>query len=257
MAKVKLEVQHLSVDYETEGRTTEALKDISFQAYEGEFISIVGPSGCGKSTLLKAICGLLPASEGKILIDGKEVSGVPDSVGFVFQNDALLPRKSVVDNIRLPLELKGMDKAAQAEEVRRLIRMVNLTGFEKYPVNQLSGGMRKRVALARTFAYDPDIYLMDEPFGPLDAQTRMNIGEEFLRIWENLGKSVLFVTHDIEEAITLSDRILLLSAHPGRLRDEIVVDLDRPRPYYSARFEPRFTRLQKTIWENLSLQEGF
>ena len=257
MAKVKLEAQHLSVNYETESQTTEALRDVSFQVSEGEFLSIIGPSGCGKSTLLKAICGLLPISEGKVLIDGKDVSGVPESVGFVFQNDALLPRKSVLDNIRLPLELKGMSKAEQMEETKRLIRMVNLVGFEKYPISQLSGGMRKRVALARTFAYDPDIYLMDEPFGPLDAQTRLNIGEEFLRIWESLGKSVLFVTHDIEEAITLSDRIILLSAHPGRVRDEFVVDLDRPRPYYSARFEPRFTQLQKKIWESLSLQEGF
>lgn len=257
MSNSKLVIEGVRAVYHTNQQTTEALRDVNITVEDGEFVSIVGPSGCGKSTLLKVISGLLEPSGGRILIDGKEVKGVPDAVGFVFQNDALLPFKTVIDNVRLPLDLKKVPKKEQLRESKRLLGMVGLTGFEDYYITQLSGGMRKRVALARTFAYDPEIYLMDEPFGPLDAQTRVNIGEEFLKIWERMGKSVLFVTHDIEEAIALSDRVIVMSQRPGMIKDEFKIDLGRPRPFYLSRFEPKFKVLQKAIWQSLSAQDEY
>jgi NitT/TauT family transport system ATP-binding protein len=189
--------------------------------------------------------------------NGKPVQGIPEDVGFVFQHDALLPWKNVIDNIRLPLDIKGLPKKEQYRRAKKLIDNVGLTGFEHYAISQLSGGMRKRVALARTFAHDPEIYLMDEPFGPLDAQTRVSIGEEFLSLWDRLGKSVVFVTHDIEEAIALSDRVIVLCQRPGMVKEEFVVDLPRPRPFYLSRFEPQFKVLQKKIWHSLSVQEEY
>jgi NitT/TauT family transport system ATP-binding protein len=257
LENIKLSVEKVSVVYEKDNQTTEALRDINLSVKEGEFVSIVGPSGCGKSTLLKAICGLIKPASGKIRVDGVETSGILREAGFVFQHDALLPWKSVLDNIRLPLDIKGLSKRDQIERSRQLVNLVGLNSFENYAISQLSGGMRKRVALARTFAYDPDIYLMDEPFGPLDAQTRVNIGEEFLLLWERFGKSVLFVTHDIEEAIALSDRVIVLSARPGMVKAEFAVELGRPRPFYMSRFEPEFKRLQKRIWQSLSVQEEY
>jgi NitT/TauT family transport system ATP-binding protein len=200
---------------------------------------------------------LLQPDAGEIKIDGKPVKGIPREIGFVFQHDALLPWKNVVDNIRLPLDLKGLPKKEQLDRAMELVKTVGLSGFEHFTVNQLSGGMRKRVSLARTFAYDPDIYLMDEPFGPLDAQTRVTIGEEFLSLWNKFGKSVVFVTHDIEEAIALSDRVVVLCQRPGRVKDEFVVNLPRPRPFYLSMFEPNFRILQKQICYSLSNQENY
>lgn len=257
MDNVKLEIDNISVKYETATTETEALRNVTISVKEHEFVSIVGPSGCGKSTLLKVISGLLKPSAGQIRIDGKPVQGIPEQVGFVFQNDALLPWKNVIDNVRLPLDIKGIPKKEQLERAKQLIDMVGLTSFEHYSINQLSGGMRKRAALARTFAHDPDIYLMDEPFGPLDAQTRVNIGEEFLSLWERFGKSVVFVTHDIEEAIAMSDRVIVMSLRPGMVKEEFTIDLGRPRPFYQSRFEPNFRRLQKKIWQSLSVQEEY
>lgn len=257
MSRPKLEIRDLCVNYDNGTDRNEVLRNVNLTVPEGAFISVIGPSGCGKSTLLKAISGLIPVTSGQVLIDGVPVQGVPERVSYVFQNDALLPWKSVLDNIRLPLDLKGMPKREQREEAMRLVRLVNLSGFEHYPIRRLSGGMRKRVALARAFAYDPDIYLMDEPFGPLDAQTRVVIGEEFTRIWEKMGKSVIFVTHDIEEAIVLSDRVVVLNRCPGGIREEFPVDLPRPRPYYLSRFEPRFAELQRALWQSLSAQEEY
>ncbi len=247
----KLVIKDLQVRYNTKGQRTLALQDVNVSVKDGEFVSVVGPSGCGKSTLLKVVAGLLKPAAGVVTIDGRPIDGVPDQIGMVFQNDALLPWKTVFDNIRLPLEIKGISRAEQKREVERLIQMVGLKGFEHFYPKQLSGGMRKRVALARTFAYDPSIYLMDEPFGPLDAQTRVTIGEEFLRMWEQVGKSVLFITHDIEEAIALSDRVLVMSKRPGTIKAEFEVNLERPRPFYDIRFDPEFKQLQKRIWENM------
>ncbi|MEK8129573.1 ABC transporter ATP-binding protein [Paenibacillus filicis] len=246
--QAKLQVQNLEVRYSTKEHSTLALDKVNLSIREGEFVSVVGPSGCGKSTLLKVAAGLLKPAGGQAMLDGKEIDGVTGRVGMVFQNDALLPWKTVYDNVRLPLEIQGISRDRQGEEVRRLLRMVGLAEFERYFPRQLSGGMRKRVALARTFAYDPELYLMDEPFGPLDAQTRVTIGKEFLKMWEQVGKSVLFITHDIEEAIALSDRVVVMTSRPGRIKAEFEVNLERPRPFYDIRFDARFKELQKEIW---------
>jgi NitT/TauT family transport system ATP-binding protein len=249
---IKLILKDLSVRYNTKGTSTLALTDVNIKVKDGEFVSVVGPSGCGKSTLLKVVSGLLTPAKGKALIDNKEVNGVPENVGMVFQNDALLPWKSVFDNVRLPLAIANDSKSQQKEKAKELIKLVGLEGFEEFYPKQLSGGMKKRVALARTFAHDPSIYLMDEPFGPLDAQTRVTIGEEFLKMWERVGKSVLFITHDIEEAIALSDRVLVMSDRPGTIKAEFTVPLERPRPFYDIRFDPRFKELQREVWESLA-----
>ena len=254
---IKLLIKDMDVSYNKNGHPTEALRHVNLTVRAREFVSVVGPSGCGKSTLLKVICGLIRPSRGRIYIDGKEVTGVPDEVGFVFQNDALLPWMNVMDNVRLPLDIKGIPKKEQMKTAKRLINSVGLNGFENYMISQLSGGMKKKVTLARTFAHDPGLYLMDEPFGPLDAQTRVRIGEEFLALWEKFGKSVVFVTHDIEEAIALSDRVIVFTNRPGTVRDEFVVELGRPRPFYMSRFEPKFKTLQKEIWRSLSSLEEY
>jgi sulfonate transport system ATP-binding protein len=245
-------VRDLRIVYATNKRQTLAVDGASFSIGEGEFVSLVGPSGCGKSTILKVVAGLIPASAGTVLVEGAPVNGVPDGVGMVFQNDALLPWKTVRDNVRLPLALRGLSAAAQEAEIARLLALVQLTGFETFYPRALSGGMKKRVALARTLAYNPSLFLMDEPFGPLDAQTRILIGREFLAIWEQLSKSVLFVTHDVEEAIALSDRVLVMSPRPGRIVAEFRIELPRPRDYEEIRFEPQFRDLQRSIWHALT-----
>ncbi len=247
----KLAIRDLSVTYRSREGATMAVEGASLSVADGEFVALVGPSGCGKSTILKIVAGLVAPSSGEVLLDGSEVRGVPSGVGMVFQNDALLPWKSVRDNIRLPLRVRGLSTYQQDLEAERLIRLVRLEGFEAFYPRSLSGGMRKRVALARTLAYDPSLFLMDEPFGPLDAQTRIHIGREFLDIWERVGKSVIFVTHDVEEAIALSDRVIVMTPRPGRVKAEFAVGLPRPRDYEEVRFDPEFIKLQRRIWEAL------
>jgi NitT/TauT family transport system ATP-binding protein len=247
-----IELRDVSIAYTTRERMTPAVEGVNFSVAPGEFVAIVGPSGCGKSTLLKAIAGLVPLTSGALVLDGEPIAGVPARVGLVFQNDALLPWKTVRENVRLPLALRGLERAAQAAEIARLIALVQLEGFETSFPRALSGGMRKRVALARTLAYDPETFLMDEPFGPLDALTRIRIGREFLAIWERVGKSVVFVTHDVEEAIALADRVLVMTPRPGRIKASFVVDLPRPRDYEEIRFAPQFVALQREIWHALT-----
>lgn len=248
----KLAIRGLEQSYRSDGKRTVALRDVDLDIADGEFVAIVGPSGCGKSTLLKIVAGLLDHTRGEIHIDGAAL-GSKDaaSVGLVFQNDALLPWRTVYDNIRFPLVIGKRPAAEQEARVRELLTMVGLADFADFFPRQLSGGMRKRVALARTMAYDPDVYLMDEPFGPLDAQTRVRLGAEFLRIWEGLGKSVLFVTHDVEEAIGMADRVVVMSARPGRIKSEHIIDFERPRDFEEVRESSEFRRLHRAIWNEL------
>jgi len=249
----KLRIQSVGLSYRTKRGRFVALDDVNIDLNEGEFVALVGPSGCGKSTLLKLVSGLLPVSSGSIQLGEVAVTkGVPAGVGMVFQGDAVLPWKTVEDNVRLPLSIKGWGLDRQRNRARELISLVGLTGFEHYYPRQLSGGMRKRVGIARTIAYDPEVYLMDEPFGPLDAQTRIRLGGEFLSIWEKLGKSVIFVTHDVEEAVAMADRVLVMSRGPGTIKAEFSITLERPRDFHQVRFEPEFQDLQRAIWDSLA-----
>ena len=234
-----------------EGREFTAVEGVSFDVTPGEFVSIVGPSGCGKSTLLSLIAGLAPISEGRLTLDGRPVAGVEPRLGFVFQRDALFPWKTVAQNVGLPLLFRGVDAAAAAPRVADWIARIGLTGFERYHPHQLSGGMRKRVALAMTMVYEPEIVLMDEPFGALDVQTRNLMENDLLEIWAQRRRTVVFVTHDLEEAIALSDRIIVMTASPGRVKSVYTTGLPRPRSVTEIRFHPDFGRLYETIWKDL------
>jgi NitT/TauT family transport system ATP-binding protein len=207
----------------------EVLRDVNVAIERGEFISLVGPSGCGKTTLLRIVAGLEPASAGAVLLDGGAVSGPGSDRGFVFQSDNLLPWRTVFDNAIIGPEVAGRTGATEKGRIRDLLRLVGLAGFENYFPRQLSGGMRQRVNLARALAIDPDILLMDEPFSALDAQTREIMQTELMRIWEEGRKTVLFVTHQIDEAVFLSDRVLVLARRPGRIQEIVDIALPRPR----------------------------
>jgi NitT/TauT family transport system ATP-binding protein len=241
-------VKDLSVRFSGAERTL-ALKNVSFTVAAGEFLAIVGPSGCGKSTLLKTIAGLLQPSEGSIELLGKKAGET--RVGFVFQADALLPWMTAVQNVELAIKLAGKGVANSLGEARRLMEELRLgDSCEKYP-SQLSGGMRKRVAMARALAQQPPIFLMDEPFSALDAQTRIHVGNFFLRILEKSQQTVVLVTHDIDEAVAMADRVLVLSNRPGQIAASYSVGLPRPRDYHQARFVSGFQQIHQKIWDSL------
>ena len=231
--------------------TFPALKGVSFSAMPGEFLSIVGPSGCGKSTLLRIISGLTPAHEGQVWVEGERIIGLNRKVGFVFQRDALLPWKTVYENIILSHLFKGSERERADAETRSWIDIVGLRGFENHYPGQLSGGMRKRAALAQVMISGSSIILMDEPFGALDVQTRDIIENELLRIWQEFKKTIVFVTHDLEEAISLSDRVIVLTAAPGRVKGEYRVELPRPRNVIEVRFLDEFRTIYQKIWSDL------
>jgi NitT/TauT family transport system ATP-binding protein len=225
----------------------EVLRSIEAAIGSGEFVSIVGPSGCGKTTLLRIVGGLESADMGSVLLDGQSITGPGRDRGFVFQQDNLLPWRDVLSNAEIGPEIGGSRSAIQRGQTLRLLELVGLKGFEHYYPRQLSGGMRQRVNLARALAIDPDILLMDEPFSALDAQTREIMQTELLRIWELGRKTVLFVTHQIDEAVYLSDRVFVLARRPGRLQEVIAIDLPRPRPL-SIKRTPQFVAFVDRIW---------
>jgi NitT/TauT family transport system ATP-binding protein len=222
-------VDGLSKRYTSQGAAVPALVDINLEIQEGEFICLLGPSGCGKSTLLKIIAGLIPASSGRITINGKAIDGPGPERAVVFQDYALFPWMSVRDNIEFGLEARKLAPSARKEISDKLLSVVGLSDFaSRYP-HHLSGGMKQRVSIARALAVNPSLLLMDEPFGALDAQTRQSLQDELLRIWREYRKTVIFVTHSIEEAIYLSDRIVVMTARPGRIKEVITIDEARPR----------------------------
>jgi NitT/TauT family transport system ATP-binding protein len=229
-----------------------ALRDLDLTVGEGEFCAVVGPTGCGKSTTLTLISGLEMASEGQVVVHGAPVAGITPGVGFMFQNDAILPWKSVLDNVAAGPRYRGVPKAPAFRDARDWIRRVGLTGFEdRYP-HQLSGGMRKRVALAQNLINEPRILLMDEPFSALDVQTRAKMSTELLSLWDLTRPAVVFVTHDLEEAIALADKVVVMTAGPGgTVKATFRVDLPRPRVVQEIRFEPAFVDLYHQIWETL------
>jgi NitT/TauT family transport system ATP-binding protein len=234
-----------------DGKATVALRDFSMSVAQGEFVAIVGPTGCGKSTTLGMITGLLTPTAGKVRVMGQPVNGIDPRIGFVFQADAVFPWRNVIDNVAAGPMFRGRSKAAAYEEARVWLHKVGLDKFEKHYPHQLSGGMRKRVALAQTFINKPEILLMDEPFSALDMQTRTLMQDELLQLWSASAGCVVFVTHDLEEAIALADRVLVLTARPATLKRVYEIDLPRPRVTSEIRYEPRFIDISRDIWRDL------
>ena len=234
-----------------EENAVEALRDVSFEVADQEFVCIVGPSGCGKTTLLRIIDGLIPADAGEILIDGRAVGAPAQDRGMVFQTFGLLPWRTVAGNVAIGLEIAGMEAGRQKPIVQRWIDVVGLAGFEHYYPHELSGGMQQRVGLARVLAIDPVVILMDEPFGALDAQTREFMQEELLRIWNQEKKTVIFITHSIDEAVYLADRVVVMSARPGRIAEILPVGIPRPRWGHDVRGTREFADLRAHIWKQL------
>ena len=228
-----------------------AVEDVSLEVQAGEFVSVVGPSGCGKSTLLGMISGLLLPTSGRILVEGEELTGINKKLGYLFQRDALFPWKTILDNVAVPLLFRGGNVREARTRAREWVRRVGLEGFEAYHPYQLSGGMRKRASLAMTMVYQPDIILMDEPFAALDVQTRNLMENDLLEMWTQERKTVLFITHDLEEAIALSDRVIVLTASPGRVKGTYQIPLGRPRSVTEVRFHPAFGRLYESMWKDL------
>src|SRR5690349_24222126 len=249
----RIDVRELRKSFQLGGSTIEAVRDVSFGVRRGEFVALLGPSGCGKSTILNMVATLVKPTGGEILIDGKPVitgRATPD-VGYVFQRDTLFPWRSVADNIGYGLQLAGVADAERRERVAACVAQAGLQGFESAYPSALSGGMRQRAALMRTLVVEPQILLMDEPFGALDTHTKIDMHEVLLRIWEREQQTVLFVTHDLGEALTLADRIILFSARPGQIKDMFEVDFVRPRDAVKVRETPRYAELFQHIWHSL------
>jgi NitT/TauT family transport system ATP-binding protein len=225
-----------------------ALDNISLEIRHGEFVTVVGPSGCGKSTLIKLIAGLVGLSAGRIVCQGDEVRGLNTKVGYVPQESKLFPWLTVEENVAFGLDSKGYSKGERTERVRYFIHLAGLAGFEKRYPSQLSGGMAKRASIVRALAYDPTVILMDEPFGPLDAQTRMILQDELLKIWEQKRQTIIFVTHDLVEAVALADRVVVLTHRPGKIRDVITVAMRRPRNIFEIHRQDGFDEAHARLW---------
>jgi NitT/TauT family transport system ATP-binding protein len=231
-----------------------ALQDVTFDAKPGEFISLVGPSGCGKSTCLNLLAGLSSPSDGTVAHHGSPVRGINTSVGYITQDDNLLPWRSLRGNVELSLELQGVERHERRKRADDFIHLVGLTGFEDHYPHELSGGMRKRAGIIRTLVYESAVVLMDEPFGPLDAQTRVILQAELLKLWERSRPTVLFVTHDLVEAIALSDRILVFTSNPGTIKRDYRVDLPRPRDPFRIHETPGFGELHDALWADIRVE---
>jgi NitT/TauT family transport system ATP-binding protein len=248
------QMQQVRKSFASGGRTADILSNIDFDIAPGEFVSIIGPSGSGKSTILNLLAGIDTPSAGAVLYDGDRVRGVSRTIGYLTQHDSLLPWRNVADNIGVPLEIRNMPAPDRRRAVQTMLATVGLAGYGGHYPRQLSGGMQKRAMLARTLIYDPKTILMDEPFGPLDAQLKLTLQAELLRLWTGTGKTIVFVTHDIAEAITLSDRVLVLSAQPTRIKHIEPIRIPRPRDVHEVRFSPHFESHYRTLWQALEPQ---
>lgn len=249
-----LTLDGVSKSFATEdGGQVTALQDVSLSIGAGEFVAIIGPSGCGKSTLFNIISGLITEFEGRVSVDGESIKGPHAHIGCVFQEESTLPWRTALHNVELPLEIAGRPKAEREARARDLIRLVGLEGFEnRYPAD-LSGGMKQRIAIARTLAFEPRILLMDEPFGALDEQTRFLLGDKILQIWREIRQTTLLITHSIAEAVQMSDRVVVMSYRPGRIKR--IVDIDLPRPRSSEVMESeKFGSYVSQIWRDLRIE---
>jgi NitT/TauT family transport system ATP-binding protein len=244
-------IEGVSQRFGADGTGVLALDGIDLEVPDGQFVAVVGPSGCGKSTLLSLIAGLRQPSAGTVRCDGERITApMPRKVGMIFQEANLLPWLSAIDNVAFPLKLRRVPKQARRAVAARMLKLTRLVGFEERLPHQLSGGMKQRVSIARGLVQDPAVLLMDEPFASLDEQTRMVLGDELLRIWSETRKTVLFVTHSLNEAVYLADRVIVLSARPGRVVDDVAVDLPRPRTFAMTSTE-RFGVLKGRIWQHI------
>jgi NitT/TauT family transport system ATP-binding protein len=254
-AAVAISLRGATKTFDTrDGGSYTAIRDVDLTVDRGQFVTVVGPTGCGKSTTLSLVSGLAPATEGEVLVDGSPVTGIPDGLGYMFQNDAVLPWRSVLDNVAAGPRYRGVPKAEARDRARDWVQKVGLAGFENYHPHQLSGGMRKRVALAQTLINEPSILLMDEPFGALDVQTREHMQDLLLDLWSGTGAAVVFVTHDLTEAIALADRVVVMTAGPATVKAAVPVTLERPRRVEEIRLTPEFTDLYRDIWESLRVE---
>ncbi|MCP1614689.1 NitT/TauT family transport system ATP-binding protein [Azospirillum lipoferum] len=242
-APVQIQVRGVEKTFAVGAQKIVALQNIDLDIRKGEFVCLLGPSGCGKSTLLNAVAGFQPPTKGTVTVDGRSITEPGPDRGMVFQEYALFPWMTVAQNVAFGLEIKGMSKAAIAEKVEWLLQKLHLQDFRNRFPKDLSGGMRQRVAIARVLALDSPILLMDEPFGALDALTRRTLQDELLRIWEEVGKTILFVTHSIEESIYLADRIIVMTYRPGTIKRDVAVDMPRPRDGSA----PEFNRLKREL----------
>jgi NitT/TauT family transport system ATP-binding protein len=246
-----VELRGVSVAFRAGGELVRALSNVDLTVRAGEFLALVGPSGCGKTTILNLLSGLMRPTKGELLRHGRPVTGPSRDVGYMLARSALTPWRSARRNVELGLELRNVGRRERRARALELLERVRVGSFaDAYP-SQLSHGMQQRVAIARTLAIDPDLWLMDEPFGALDAQTRITIQSEFLRVWGSSGKTVIFVTHDLSEAVMMADRVIVMSPRPGRITLDHTVDLERPRQLEELRFDERFLAIERQIWEEL------
>lgn len=251
MSKPILSAKGIAKTFRGRDGDVRALRDVSLQISAGEFVSLVGPSGCGKTTLLRILGGLLQADSGVVRIDGQSMTQPRQEIGFVFQNPTLMPWRTVLRNVTLPLEVRGNGGETNKTRAMELLSLVGLIGFENSYPRELSGGMQQRVAIARALVYEPSILLMDEPFGSLDAITRNQMNLELLRIWRATGKTILMVTHTIQEAVFLADRVLIMSPRPGHIEATVTVALPRPRDTDTF-YEEEFTALYQLVRDMIS-----
>lgn len=245
-----IDIVNLSKHYRSRGRTVAALQDINLPVEQGSFTTLIGPSGCGKSTILKIIAGLALPYDGQLRYKGRDITAMNTDVGFVTQDSNLFPWLTLIENVELALKIRGLPAEQRRREARRFIDMMELSGFEHHYPHELSGGMQKRGSIIRTLIYDPEVILMDEPFGPLDAQTRLLLQDELLRIWDRNQKTILFVTHDLTEAIALSDKVVLMTKRPGTVKRIFDVPLARPRNVFEIHNEQKFRDIYHEIWES-------
>ncbi|HTD46494.1 MAG TPA: ABC transporter ATP-binding protein [bacterium] len=246
-----LSIEGVSKDFQARGRRILALDSVTLAVEKGEFVTVVGPSGCGKSTLLNLIVGLLRPSAGCIRFRDRPINGINSEIGYVTQKDNLLPWRSLAANVEVALEIRGVEPKERKRRAADLIHQVGLGGFEDHYPHELSGGMRQRANIIRTLIYDPQLILMDEPFGPLDAQTRIVLQDQLLRLWTAARKTIVFITHDLVEAIALADRVVMLTSRPGKVKCVAGVPIARPRNVYQIHRHHEFSSIYERLWKEL------
>jgi NitT/TauT family transport system ATP-binding protein len=246
-----LRLEEVSKEFQVRGTRVVALDSITLAVEQGEFVTVVGPSGCGKSTLLNLVVGLIGPSAGRILFRGRPANGINPEIGYVTQRDNLLPWRTLAANVEVALEIRGVETKERRRRAAALIQQVGLGGFEGHYPHELSGGMRQRVNIVRTLIYEPRLILMDEPFGPLDAQTRVILQDQLLRLWTATGKTIVFITHDLVEAIALADRVVVMTSRPGKVKCITRIPIPRPRDVYQIHESPEFRATHETLWREL------